>query len=394
MGCLCREVLMKRTLRVLHIASGDLWAGAEVQAFTLVSHFARIPNTEVAAVLMNEGTLAHKLRSRGVPVYMLDEQKVAAPWILARLCAILRAWKPDVIHTHREKENILGSLANRLCWSVPSVRTIHGGRECAAVTGLQGTRRRAVQALDRWCGRVLQQRVIAVTRELGTRVTGEFPPDKIAVIENGIDAEAVSSAKGVAEFRVAAPDATHVGIAGRLVDVKRVDLFLEAAEILSRESPHRRWKFHVFGDGPNLQDLTKLSMRLKLEKNLIFHGHRDDIATCIGGLDVLVICSDHEGMPMISLEAAVLEVPTVAHAVGGLTEVVPGEFLVSRHDARGYKDGILRAVQADSRAIAARSAAIVVSRFSARRNAERVHVLYEEVLAERRSGSIKGKRAE
>lgn len=385
---------MTQTLRVLHIASGDLWAGAEVQAFTLITHLARIPNINVAAVLMNEGALASKLRSAGVQVYMLDERKLASPWIFGRLCAILRTWQPDVVHTHREKENILGSLANRLWRNVPSVRTIHGGREELGVTGWKGTRRRAVHALDRWCGRVLQQRVIAVTRELSMRVTGEFPAEKIVVIENGIDVEAVSSEKGVAEFRASDPDATHIGIAGRLVDVKRVDLFIEAAALLLRECPQRRWRFHVFGDGPKRQNLEELASRLQLGDKMTFHGHRQDIETCVGGLDALVICSDHEGMPMISLEAAVLAVPTVAHAVGGLAEVVPEEFLVCRHAAQGYKDGILRVLRADARVIAVKRAADTVTRFSARRNAETVRELYEELLTGRNGRTIKGGRAE
>lgn len=85
---------------------------------------------------------------------------------------------------------------------------------------------------------------------------------------------------------------------------------------------------------------------------------------------------------MISLEAAALGVPVVAHAVGGLLDVVPEEFLVTRHDPRGYSTGILRALCADGRAIAARRAVAALTQFSARRNAERVRALYEEVVAE------------
>ena len=97
---------------------------------------------------------------------------------------------------------------------------------------------------------------------------------------------------------------------------------------------------------------------------------------------------------MISLEAAALSVPTVAHAVGGLIEVIPEEFLVSRHDACGYMEGVLRALRADGRAIAARHHAETATRFSAQRNAARVRALYEEVLAERSNGgSTKGKRS-
>jgi L-malate glycosyltransferase len=374
---------MTRALRVLHIASGDLWAGAEVQAFTLMSHLKQIPETEVAAVVMNEGVLAGKLRSAGIDTYITDERKDGPLRIFWSLRRILRNWQPDVIHTHREKENVLGCLSNRTCRNVPSVRTVHGGKEQSAGVGSRSVRNRLVDHSDRWCGRTFQQRIIAVTTELAGRLAHDFPVEKIVVIENGIDLEAVSAESRVAAFRTAEPDATHVGIAGRLVDVKRVDLFLEAAVLLLRDCPKRDWRFHIFGEGPKRRNLEELSESLRLGHKVIFHGHRQDIATCIGSLDALVICSDHEGMPMISLEAAALGVPTVAHAVGGLIEVAPEEFLVSRHDGHGYKEGVLRALRADGRAITGKRGAETVTRFSARRNAQRVRALYEEVLAER-----------
>lgn len=214
------------------------------------------------------------------------------------------------------------------------------------------------------------------------------------MIENGIDVQAVRSERGIPDFRAAEPDATHVGIAGRLVDVKRVDLFVQTAALLLQECPDCRWQFHVFGDGPKRRDLEELAERLHLGNRIIFHGHRQDIGTCVYGLDALVICSDHEGMPMISLEAGALGVPTVAHAVGGLVDVVPEEFLVSRHDAYGYRDGILRALLTDGRVIAARCAVETATRFSAERNAERIRVLYQQVLAERTERSMTGKKAD
>ncbi|HEY1890281.1 MAG TPA: glycosyltransferase [Steroidobacteraceae bacterium] len=371
---------MTRALRVLHIASGDLWAGAEVQAFTLIAHLAQMPDTQIAAVLMNDRALADKLRSIGISTYILDEQMSHSLEIFVQLRRVLRSWRPDIVHTHRQKENILGSLANRSCANVPSVRTVHGANEIDCAPSWTGVRRRVVANLDRWCGRALQQRLIAVTPALGAQMTGEFPAAKIAVIENGVDSATVRSENGVAAYRATDPDATHIGIAGRLVEVKRVDLYIEMAAILLRERPERNWRFHIFGEGPMRRSLEGLSQRLQTHEKVIFHGHRQDIATCVGGLDALVICSDHEGMPMISLEAAALGVPVVAHAVGGLPNVVPEEFLVTRHEPSGYSSGILRVLRADGRAIAARSAVAALNQFSAQRNAEKVRALYESLI--------------
>lgn len=377
---------MTRTLRVLHIASGDLWAGAEVQAFTLISHLARMPDTRVGAVLMNDGLLAEKLRSAAVSVQILDERRVNPLQIMIRLRTLLRNWQPHVIHTHREKENILGSLANRTSVNVVCLRTMHGGEEHATETGRRRIRRSVVTSLDRWCARALQDKVIAVTEELRLRKADELPAEKIVVIENGVDVEAVRAENGVAEFRRTGAGSTHIGIAGRLVKVKRVDLFLEAAALLMCEYPQRGWRFHVFGDGPLRVDLEGLAKRMRIADAVTFHGHRGDIGVCIAGLDGLVICSDHEGMPMIALEAAAVGVPTVAHAVGGLVGVVPDEFLVARHDPVGYRDGILRALREDGRAIVRRHASVTVERFSAQRNAERVRAVYEELVAKGKVG--------
>ena len=374
---------MTRPLRVLHIASGDLWAGAEVQAFTLISQLGKMPDTAVAATLMNDGTLADKLRSFGVSVCIIDERKTGPLGVFHQLRDVLRDWQPNVIHTHRQKENILGSFANWSCQYVASVRTVHGLTGQFDVWNWGGVRRHVVDSLDRWCGRALQQKTIVVSRELGARMKGRLSPERITVIENGVDVEAIRAEQGIAEFRRDEPEHTHIGIAGRLVEVKRVDLFIEAAAALRRKDLRRRWRFHVFGDGPLHAELQCSSERAGVTDVIKFHGHRQDIATCIGGLDALVICSDHEGMPMIALEAAALGVPTVAHDVGGLPDVVPREFLVLRHDAFGYCDGILRALREDARGIAAKRAAELQTLFSAERNAERVRAVYEEVVAAR-----------
>lgn len=370
-------------IKILHIISGDLWAGAEAQALTLISRLAQTPGTEVAAVVMNEGELMHKLRGGGISVFVLNEERLNPARLLLDLRGLMMRWHPDVIHTHRAKENILGSIANRVARNVPSVRTIHGGSEHQVKDIWDRIRHGTITRLDRWCGRALQQRIIAVSEELGSRIVKDFPLDKIVVIENGIDAEALRDAVGTAEFRVREPHYTHLGMVGRLVAVKRVDLFLAAAALLRRRLPGRDWRFHLFGDGPLRGDLAELSERLGVADVVTFHGHRKDIATCVAALDAVVMCSDHEGMPMAALEAAILGVPIVAHAVGGLPDIVPEEFLVTRHEPAGYVDGVLRAFDSNGRAIARSRAEQLSIKYSAQANAERIRAVYEQVLAER-----------
>ncbi len=372
---------MTRPIRVLHLVSGDLWAGAEVQAFTLMSHLARASDTQVYAALLNEGTLAARLRAVRVPVKILDERQIGTMGILLGLRRLMKACVPDVIHTHRTKENILGSVANRMWCAVPCVRSVHGSDEQATLRGIARARRRMLCGLDAWCGRNLQHRIIAVSEQLGQQLIPRFAPTPVLVIENGIDSDAVRAARRAAEFRAATPQAMHVGIVGRLVPVKRVDLFVETASLLRRVPLGHTWRFHVFGDGPLRAALEAQTEQLDLSDCITFHGYRDDIATCIGGLDILVNCSDHEGLPMTCLEAVALGVPIAAHAVGGLQSVLPKEHLVFRHDPEGYRDAILKLLHnsASLRIYEGRA----LERFSAARNAMRVRALYQELTRER-----------
>ena len=78
-----------RPIRVLHIASGDLWAGAEVQLFTLAKALKNNTNTIVEIILLNHGVLEKKLLSIGINVIVLDESKLNSLVILQKSIRII-----------------------------------------------------------------------------------------------------------------------------------------------------------------------------------------------------------------------------------------------------------------------------------------------------------------
>ena len=66
-----KSPILNRPLRVMHIISGDLWAGAESQAFTLLKHLNS--STTLHVVIMNDGELAHRLRQLHLPITLIPE---------------------------------------------------------------------------------------------------------------------------------------------------------------------------------------------------------------------------------------------------------------------------------------------------------------------------------
>jgi glycosyltransferase involved in cell wall biosynthesis len=205
----------------------------------------------------------------------------------------------------------------------------------------------------------------------------------VVVIENGIDIDVVRATPLAADVREGRPEHIHVGIVGRLEPVKRVDLFLEVARELLTRDPKRRWLFHVIGSGSLLPDLFNIARRLEIDAHVRFHGHRSDSVACIKALDLLVICSDHEGLPMTSLEALATATPVVAHAVGGLNDVLANEaggILVRDHSKVGYSDAIFRLLQSDASRFTTAGQSHLLARFSAETNAVRTLRLYRDEL--------------
>jgi len=116
-------------IRVLHIASGDLWAGAEVMLFNLVKAQSESSHTRPTVILLNPGILAERLENIGIKVYIISERNQSLVRLALRFFNQIKTNLPDVIHTHRRKENILGSVMGRFAGCPVSVRTVHGQSE-------------------------------------------------------------------------------------------------------------------------------------------------------------------------------------------------------------------------------------------------------------------------
>ena len=377
-----------RTINILHIASGDLWAGAEVQLFTLAKTLNNQQSVNINVVLLNHGILEQKLINNGINVIVLDEAKLNGFQILWQLIRTTHNIKPDVIHTHRIKENILGSIS-ALFNNIPAVRTAHGAPEHKPAWS--HIPKRLIFFIDWVCGRFLQKKIIAVSQDLAEILQKSFPANKIMVIENGIDltslANTVASVKpghvkldiepGTSSFRI--------GIAGRLVPVKRVDIFIKAAAELLNTHPELNTSFHIFGDGPLRAELVTLNQKLNTEKITHFEGHCENIHQELADLDILLITSDHEGLPMILLEAMALKTAVIAHAVGGIPTVLDqGEcgVLVSEHQPSAYAEAIYQLMNhTDNRKNFIDKAVNQVTTFySNEQNASSYHTVYWHLI--------------
>lgn len=330
-----------KRITVVHVASGDLWAGAEVQLYNLANELQKSSLIQVHVVLLNYGTLERRLREKDISVVVFDESQLGSVTILFRLRGFLKRLKPHVVHTHRSKENVLGSLATVMANGPHCLRTVHGRPE-SRIKSWQ-FRKLAYLWADWLCGRYLQSKIVAVSHALAIDLSRSFGKKRTVTIENGID---VDSARSMSLMPVDIPgtiESTKIALVGRLVPVKRADIFIKVAHLLSQKNADL--SFYLFGDGPLEQELRMMLENLGLQKRVFLIGFKENIPAHLVHMDMLLITSDHEGLPMGLLEAMSLYVPVIAHAVGGIPKVLQdGECgtLIQRQDPEQYALAVKR----------------------------------------------------
>lgn len=288
-------------------------------AHTLIRELAHNQAVDVTAVVLNPGELAKRLQDDGIATMVLDESQLSPLAILGKLTGLLRDVRPHLVHTHRKKENVLGALGAKAA-GCPSIRTVHGWAETSADT--LGAAKRFGNWVDTQAGRRLQRRIVAVSEELRTKLARYFADERIVVIENGIDVGEVRRKTGDQSASLpGVPERRKIGIVARLVPVKRHDRFVAMASRLA-DLGAPDCDFYVIGDGPSQPAIEDLVRRSGAADRIHLLGHRPDALSLMRGLDVLVVCSDHEGIPMNVLEAIALGVPVVSTALPSLRPIL------------------------------------------------------------------------
>lgn len=310
-----------KKINVCHLISGDLWAGAEVQMYTLVSSLKNVPELNVSAIVLNEGKLSAKLRRQGFKTTVIDETRLGFFGILKLAKKELTELKVDILHTHRYKENVLGALLKKKGTVPYLIQTVHGVGE--PFTGIKMLKARFYSSLDLYYSKKYFDIIQTVSFDIQNKLRPKFYSSKLLTIHNAVNTEEIQPTGTVEEVRselgIDSGDFV-IGSAGRMVPVKGYDIFLEMAGIFLTMHPNTR--FLLVGDGPQKEELERKAIEMNLENKVLFLGFREDIINIINCFDIFVVSSFHEGIPMVLLEAMALKKAIVASDVGGIKEII------------------------------------------------------------------------
>ena len=292
---------------VLEVIGNALFGGMERYVLDLVCH---LPDDQfsITCVCPFESAFTAELRRCGCQV-LITPIHDEPPWRSIQLAVeAIRMHDIHLIHAHMPKAHVLAGLAGCLT-QTPVLATVHGMNVTTHELGI--------------C-RTTGSSLIAVCQEAYTQALAlGVPPERVALIRNGVDVQAFEPGRDCAAFRdrIGVPrDAPLVGFVGRLAPEKGPDLFVRAADKIARQRPDAH--FALVGDGDMALAVAALIEQLGLRERVHMAGFASDTAEVYPALDVVLQTSRSEGMPLALLEAMACGRPVVAIGVGGVPEIV------------------------------------------------------------------------
>lgn len=370
--------------RVLHLISSSGFLGAENVVLELAVQ-SRTAGFDVSiGVIVNERNPNHELaeaaRSRGFQARVYPCSRRLDRGVIGGIREWIRCRGVDILHTHNYKSNFYAwrALRGETCsWVI----TNHGRRS--------GFRLLLYNLADAYVARHAD-RVVAVSGRIARtlRCTG-VPGGKVRVIDNGIDTDRFAERRPTPELRSSLgiqADAFVIGTVGALSREKGHTFLLRAAPEVIESLPSA--VFLVVGDGPERPALREEAVRLGVSDRVVFAGSRTDIPEILGIMDLFVLPSVQEGLPMALLEAQAAGVPTVATEVGAIPAVIRDGvtgLLVPPGNPAAIADSIVRLLSNPdaARSMAASGAARVRDDFSADVMARKYLDLYREILGDK-----------
>jgi glycosyltransferase involved in cell wall biosynthesis len=358
---------LEERIKVLHLIDSFDLGGAQTALFNWLEYHDRAKfAVELATFHADEQSLfLQRARGLGIALHLLSPRRwlpiylLRLPWLLARN-------KYTVVHCHLFASNWIGKPLAKL-FGVPVVIS-HD--QCNDNWRVESP---LVRLVDRWAN-LCADVIVAVAESIKDFLIKweQVPSAKIYVMPNGV-AESFAAKPRPAVSRV-------IGGAGRLTRQKNFHKFLAIAHAL--KALDGKYAFKVAGSGPLESELKRYADSLEVEVQWL--GELPSLDEFFPEIDLFLLTSDFEGLPMVVLESLHQGVPVAATAVDGVGEEF-GDTILSLSPKANPKECAVRIhdLLSDSQRLVqwtVKGQALIKERFSAERQMAQIEALYLRIL--------------
>ncbi len=284
------------------------------------------------ASLSPRGPVSAQIESAGITVHALDASGPRDLRVLTRLHRLISRQRIDTVFSFLVHANAAAAIVSVFTRDVRFIQSIQTTQPKPAWHWkVQKLAQRAAQRIV-----VPSPSVAKVAQEWA-----DVDESKIVVIPNAIEPQEFAE---VARDGNGNGDEFPVGFLGRLDPVKRIP------DLISAVRRCLRVHLHIFGDGPERQNIENLIVDLELQNRVTLHGLRQRPQDALAKMQLLVLPSAAEGFGLVLIEAMAARIPVVATDVAGICDVVVNEqtgLLVPPFEPQKLADAITR-IMSDS----------------------------------------------
>ncbi|MDQ0271056.1 N-acetyl-alpha-D-glucosaminyl L-malate synthase BshA [Cytobacillus purgationiresistens] len=307
-----------------------------------------------------------------------------APYDIAlasKMAEVIKREKLDLLHVHYAVPHaICAILAKQMSGrEVKIVTTLHGTD--ITVLGYDSSLTDAIKF-----GIEQSDAVTAVSNALITQTYDLIKPDKtILPVYNFID-ERVYNKKDSSylkkEFGIGEDEKVVIHVSN-FRGVKRVPDVVRAFGHISSKTDAR---LLLVGDGPLMNEVSKLVDDLSLSGRVLFLGKQDNVEELYSISDLMLLLSEKESFGLVALEAMACGVPCIGTNIGGIPEVISdgrNGFICQLGDIEGIAEKALELLtdEALHRSFSRASLATVSNSFSAEKIVSQYEEIYNQLLS-------------
>jgi glycosyltransferase involved in cell wall biosynthesis len=344
---------------------------------------------KIMVACLPTGAFIEKIEGRKVEVKSVDMRNRFNPGVILQLADLMKRENVEIVHSQGARADFFARMAAKLAGAPIVVSTVPMPVEGFDVSPI---RKLIYMAFNRFSERFVDRfMVVSDALEKTMIEKHKIEPRRVVKIYNGIEKDeycisdmeiACRRSRFRKEFGLGDNVPVVVGI-GRLVWQKGLEYFIEAIPNILKEFPEAM--FLIVGEGPLKEKLKVKSEKLKVKNSLIFTGFRNDIKDVLASVDIYVMPSLLEGLPVVLLEAMAMMKPIVATKIEGIMETLENGvtgLLISPKDPQILSEAIVDLLihkdKARQMGLAARK--VVEDRFGVDIMVRKVEEVYEELL--------------
>lgn len=267
-------------------------------------------------VLGRGGKIADQLINQGISVQILGSNpRIPNISLILSLSKILSRMRPDVVHTQGSEANFHGILGAKLT----GVKRIIGEE-----IGIPN-HHSYWKLIFRYVYKQTHQ-VIAISKAVKKEIVelGEVKKEKVKVLYNPVLNRQLTvdrRLRSVSPVELLTNKFVFVTTC-RLVPIKNLDRLIQSFAGLVERNPDRELFLKIVGEGPERENLERISRELGIGNRIKFEGYQRDVFLLLLEADAFILPSLREGSSVSLAEAMTAGLPSIVTNVGGAAEIL------------------------------------------------------------------------